>query len=271
MHDPVRHQRLSITLSVVLIGLLVPTVLPIPAREVSTSLLGSELSLTVSGLAGLAALLILILAAGIWSIQSPSDEPLLQRLTYWPAPAALLIISLIYQRRIAWWGYQLLWVGLAGGLLALLITVQQRSRRSDVHGAASRFILAVCVYVEALVLFNLLYGTRARSIISASGALLTAACLSLELLRHNPRASWRTWLYAALVGLMLGEVTWALNYWSVDARLGAGLLLLVFYTLTGISQQLFLERLTRRVALEYALLCTGGFTVLALSRLIAAA
>ena len=262
----IRHQRLSITLSVVLIGLLVPVLVPLPAEQVATNVLGSELSLHVSLTVALAALLTLITGAGIWAIQSPSDDPLLYRLTHWASPAALLAINLNYQTLFTWWGYQLAWVALTCVALALIITMQQRSRRSDGRGAFARGVLSVIVYVEALVLFGLLYGTRARSILSAGGIMLVAGVLSLDLLRHDPAASWRTWLYAALIGLMMGELTWALNYWSIDARLGAGFLLITFYTLTGVSQQLFNRRLTRRVAVEYAALCAAGLIILVLSR-----
>ena len=37
-----------------------------------------------------------------------------------------------------------------------------------------------------------------------------------------------------VVALTLGQVTWALNYWVLGALTGGAILLIVFYTVTGV-------------------------------------
>jgi hypothetical protein len=66
-----------------------------------------------------------------------------------------------------------------------------------------------------------------------------------------------------LAGMMMSELMWALNYYSMEARLGGALLLLVFYTLTGLMQQYFWGRLTRRVVLEFGVACAFGLFAVA--------
>ena len=45
-------------------------------------------------------------------------------------------------------------------------------------------------------------------------------------------------IYGAIVGLLLGQITWALNYWPLLPGLTGGLLLLLsFYLTVGIAQQ----------------------------------
>lgn len=52
-------------------------------------------------------------------------------------------------------------------------------------------------------------------------------------------------------GLLLGQVTWALNYWPLLPGLTGGLLLLLtFYLSVIIAQHGLQERLTRRLLLE---------------------
>jgi uncharacterized membrane protein (DUF485 family) len=63
----------------------------------------------------------------------------------------------------------------------------------------------------------------------------------------------RTWLYAATIGLSMGEALWAINYWNVSAVLGGLTLLIVFYLLTGFAQQYLLRKLNWRTVLEFAI------------------
>jgi hypothetical protein len=53
--------------------------------------------------------------------------------------------------------------------------------------------------------------------------------------------------------VLLGEATWALNYWPLLPGLTGGLLLLLsFYLAVGIAQQALQQRLNQRVLLEFA-------------------
>ncbi len=66
--------------------------------------------------------------------------------------------------------------------------------------------------------------------------------------------------YGVIVGLVLGQVTWALNYWSsLNGLTGGLLLLLIFYLLVGIAQQGLQNRLNSRVMFEFVI-----FTLVAL-------
>jgi hypothetical protein len=82
--------------------------------------------------------------------------------------------------------------------------------------------------------------------------------LALELLRGVHQHLRLTGLYALITGLALGEVTWALNYWTVGRLTGGLLLLLIFYLVTGLSREGLLRRLNRRVLVEFALAALVG-------------
>jgi len=125
----------------------------------------------------------------------------------------------------------------------------------------SRLALNVLAYALAAFFFVFVYGTRMRSAISATGVLMAGGLLSAEILRMPREGIGRTWVYAGVIGLVMGEATWVLNYCALDARAGGGLLLVVFYTLTGLAQQHLWGRLTRRVVVEYAVLGLGALGV----------
>lgn len=142
----------------------------------------------------------------------------------------------------------------SGILLALVVLGEYLT--VDLQDPAYRFArlgLNLAVYLAALGLFQAIYSFKLRSIFSATLIGIVAALLALELLRASESDVRRTWLYAATVGIGLGEAIWALNYWNVNPFLGAIALLLGFYLLTGFSQQYLFGKLSWRTILEFAI------------------
>ncbi len=68
----------------------------------------------------------------------------------------------------------------------------------------------------------------------------------------------RTWLYAAVVGIVMGQITWALNYWVISGLAGGLFLLIAFYILCGIVQNHFLGKLNLRLAAEFGVVGIVG-------------
>ncbi len=86
--------------------------------------------------------------------------------------------------------------------------------------------------------------------------------LALELFRGSESDFGRTWLYAAAVGLSMGEIVWALNYWNLSSFIGGAFLLIFFYALTGITQQYLWNRLNKIVFAEFAMIFFGAVALL---------
>ncbi len=59
-------------------------------------------------------------------------------------------------------------------------------------------------------------------------------------------------IYSAITGLVLGQATWALNYWRLDSLTGGLVLLVLFYDVVGLSQYGLQGTIKRRIVLEYA-------------------
>ncbi|MFH1084320.1 MAG: hypothetical protein V1772_00965 [Chloroflexota bacterium] len=264
-----RSERLGITISLVVLGLIAATIIPLPARELRLEVLGSELRLSLSGAAQLTVLMVMIVVAGvdatIRSNPQHAGRSLAYTATFWMAPSLLVLISLALVRLMPWWGYRLGLIAVSGAALSWVIFTQYGS----VDPAASQqraatLLLNATVYLLALVALIYLYGLGLRSLVSATGVLILTTMLALELLRSANSGLARLWLYAIAVGVMLAETTWALNYLSVDARLGGGFLFLVFYALTGLSMQHLWGRLSPRGVAEYGAIFAAWLAVLAL-------
>lgn len=106
-------------------------------------------------------------------------------------------------------------------------------------------------YLLAFALFVLIYQTRTRSLVTATLTLLIATVLAIDLLGVAGIQVKRLLPFAGIVGLIVGESTWALNYWQVSAWVAGLLLLLILYVSINVAHQHLLERLTPSALVEF--------------------
>jgi hypothetical protein len=144
---------------------------------------------------------------------------------------------------------------LATALYAEYLTYDPSARRS--RGA--RLVLSLIAYVIGFVLFAAIFAPKFRSILSATAILVTSALISAELFRGSGRIDQHA-MWIAVVAVCLGQVTWALNYWVLGAFAGGAILLLVFYTLTGLIRSHLNGTLAPRVISEHLAVAAAGLT-----------
>lgn len=153
-------------------------------------------------------------------------------------------------------------LGVTAFLLYAVITCQFHTiDPEDARYPFARFSLNLIGYLTAFSLFSAIYSSKMRSIVSATAILIISVLISLELLRGSERAVQRTWLYAAIVGIVMGQFTWALNYWVISGLAGGIFLLAMFYVLSGIVQNHLLEKLNPRLALEFGIVGAAGLAL----------
>ncbi|MBI3978310.1 MAG: hypothetical protein HY331_09005 [Chloroflexi bacterium] len=159
-------------------------------------------------------------------------------------------------------------LAIAGLLLAVVFAAEDRTVDPfDSRWHHARFILNLATYLTAFALFAAIYNSRVRSLMSATAITALAALLALDLFRASEGQLRRAALYAGVVGLLVGEATWGLNWWPISGLAGGLFLLLVFYALTGVVQHALAGRLTRRTVAEFALVALAGLTFLFSSQL----
>ncbi len=275
-----RDERLPILITIVVLGLALSVLIPLPTRELVLDLLGSELSLRFSGPVQMIILMGMLVCVGVDSLlrgdpgdpastpSQPSASEIPSRATsvmFWALPALLAVLALIILHSLPWWGYQVAFALISGGVLATIITWQKETLSlAGMSRRGLRLALNGIAYGLAYVLFAMIFGARLRSMLSATAVMAVSGVLALELLRSSDTSTWRPWLYAALTALIMGEVTWVLNYTRVSNRAGGALLVLIFYVLTGLAQQYLWERLNRHVLIEYLVALVFGLGVISL-------
>ena len=141
--------------------------------------------------------------------------------------------------------------------------IQPRPPRTGLAYIAVR----VAVYIAALALMVLVYGTKQRGLLIAPPVGLLGAAGTWYLLGDTPLAGRRRLMNAAGVGVLLAELTWAFGYWNVPALVGGAGLWLGFYVLSGVVEHGASLSLDRRIAAEYALVgLIGTLVILAVAR-----
>jgi hypothetical protein len=133
-----------------------------------------------------------------------------------------------------------------------------RDEREGARALAS-VVLAFTTYASAFFLLTMIYSNKWRSMYSATAIALAATLILLQMTDGEEVAWLRRLLYALVGGLLLGQVTWALNYWAATGWSGGALLLVLFYLCAGLITQHSRNTLTRRVLVEYLVVAALAF------------
>lgn len=256
-------------LGLLVVGLGLSDYLPLPSPVLALrppgGLSGLELSLTPARQVSLVvALLACAVVDGTMRDHSrPASAGLAQTAPFWVLPGLTILVAFALFEGLA--GPLLKVLGMAGAALSVILIVTAQLHTLDLRDpwfGLARLGLNTVAYAVAFVIYLLAQtlpsrGAAATPLVAASSALVAAQLLA------SPRSSARrTWGTAALVGLMMAEVAWALSPGVVTPLVAGFVLLLVFYGLTGVLQQHLWGRLERRVVVEFFVVAALAFALL---------
>jgi hypothetical protein len=119
-------------------------------------------------------------------------------------------------------------------------------------------------------------GPAARSTAAAGATASTAATTDTSSFRviapprgHAMAPGWpQALVYAAVIALAAGEITWALNYWPLNGLLGGAFLLACFYLLASTLSLHLQNRLSARLVTEYVAVASAGGILVAIAGLL---
>ena len=152
---------------------------------------------------------------------------------------------------------------LAPALCASLIA---RYHLDDEVGRARRLARTAHILLTHGVAFLVLaaiYINKVRSLLSASLVALVVFLLLVQIADGERFPTERRLIYAIAGAVILGETTWALNYWPLTGWTGGAVLLIAFYLVAGLLLAQVREGVRRRDLLEYGLGATIMFAVVA--------
>lgn len=261
------RDRLSVLIGVIVLTPVLIRFINIPARKISLDLLGSPVSFEMTSIwitSTMLTALSCMSANAIVRTHPRMFQPNPPRLfMYWILPGLTGLNAALLLSRISTW--PMWWAGLVltGSAITLVVVSEFSAVDPFTLGyARARLTLNVIAYILAFSSFTLIYGTRGRSVLTATAISAIGMALALELFNTTEAGLDRALLYGFITGLLLGESAWALNYWHMSTLAGGMVLLLVFYVVVGIVQQILLERLTRRMLVEFAIVAAFAFALI---------
>jgi uncharacterized membrane protein len=130
----------------------------------------------------------------------------------------------------------------------------------------ARLVHTLVVHGIAFLALSMIYINKVRSLFSATAVMVVGILLLLALSEGEDRLFSRRLVYAIIGGIMLGQITWALNYWRATGLTGGAILLIFFYLAGGLILTHLRRGVLPRDVLEY-----GSVTALAFSIIVYAA
>ena len=168
----------------------------------------------------------------------------------------LLVIAVYHDRR--WWFVAplVVWLALLIGTIARALLTAPEGFTRDV----ARTSLTVVTYVIGFIALAMIYINKYRSIFSASAVTVIAFLLLLQMTDGEQAALLRRVVYAVVGALIVGQVTWVINYWSATGWTGGAFLLAVFYLIAGMSGAQLRDRVQVFDVVEF-----GGVALIAIA------
>jgi glucose uptake protein GlcU len=180
----------------------------------------------------------------------------------WVLPSVTALSSILLVRL-----YHTPTAAVLGGVALFVVSVATiithyhlRDDREHVRALAGA-VLAFLTHACAFFLLTMMYSNKWRSMYSATAIGLASVLMLLQMTDGEELAWLRRLLYALVGGLLVGQATWALNYWAATGWNGGALLLVFFYLCAGLITQHSRGQLTHRVLAEYIAVAGAAFVI----------
>ena len=153
---------------------------------------------------------------------------------------------------------------IAGLVFGVIVVAEVASVRVDEPlRVPARFIAAAATYFVVFALFSLVYAFDLDLAGAVVAVGLIGLLLAVELLRDDQIDAYETLVLAGVIGVIVGEARWVLQYMPIDGYLAGLTLLLLFYFVTGVAHAYVVRQLDRTVAVEYGAVALVGIALVA--------
>ena len=125
----------------------------------------------------------------------------------------------------------------------------------------ARFALNVLTYLTAFGFYAVVYGFDVDLLPAAFTVGMISMLLSIEIFRDAEADPLRALVFAAVIGVIVGEARWVLYFVPLEGFLAGVFILLVFYLTTGVISHYLTEHLDRTVLMEFAMVTAAGLAI----------
>jgi hypothetical protein len=152
-------------------------------------------------------------------------------------------------------------VGLLSGTVARHMILHAGPAARD----RARIVFTLVIHGIAFLALAMIYIHKVRSLFSATAVMFIGVALLLALSEGEHELFNRRLVYALVGGIMLGQVTWSLNYWQATGWTGGAVLLVCFYLFGGMILTQFRRGVHIRDVVEYGSVSAIAFGIVVYS------
>ena len=252
-------ERLSMVVSLILIGLALYFIIDLPTRVFVVSYLGTSVKLVVSTRLLMGLLLGGLAFSGSGAIiHAYPGKRISYTVPFWVNATLLILLAMLTLARLSaplLWALALLVSGLLLWLTIFaeytLIDTQKRNNLAQIWSRAMSYALFLAYTL-------LIVQSEWTPWFKLAALSVLAGILAASILRANPNRGERRGVYALVVALAIAQLGWVLGFIPVSMMQLSLLLLLAFYALMGISATYIERALSKRVLLEYGVVSIAG-------------
>lgn len=263
------RNRLSVLLAVLLFGSVLFRFIELPEQVWRLEPFGSPLEIYLTGETLLVTLMVGVVCTGtnlvLHAHPHLGEHPGRPIYIAWILPGVMAGLSAYLLSGLP---TSALWIGglaVVGVAIGLTIAAEYRAISPETPGyARARLTLNVLAYLLVFILYTVIYRTRTRSLVTATLTLTASALIALDLLSIADIPIQRVLPFAGIIGIVIGQSTWALNYWYISAWVGGLFLLLIFYVMVNIAHQHLLEQLKPTILVELAVITIAVLAIILL-------
>lgn len=259
------YERLSMVVSFTLIGLALYFIIDLPTRQLTFELFGLPITISASVRLLMAALLGGLAFTGSGAViradpyrRTPYTVP------FWANATLIVILATLTLARLGSplaWAIGLLTTGILlwFAILAEYYVLEGGKQFLGLARLWSQWVSYALLLAHAI----LIYEAQMTPSFNAGSIFLLAGLLSLSIFKLYAPAGKNIGLFSFLIALGLGQLTWVINYWRLNATTLGLLNLLLFYLLCGLVISNLQDKLSRRVVVEYGAVLLVGLWVIA--------
>lgn len=252
-------ERLSMVVSLILIGLALYFIIDLPTRVFMVSYLGHSMTLTASTRLLMGLLLGGLAFSGSGAIiHAYPGKRVSYTVPFWVNATLLVLLAMLTLARLntpLLWALALLATGLLLWLTIFaeyaLIDTQKQNNVAQIWSRAMSYALFLAYTLLIIQSEWLLW-------LKLVGLLFLAGVLAASILRADSNRGERRGVYALVVALAIAQLGWVLGFTPISMMQLSLMLLLAFYTLMGISTTHVERTLSKRVLLEYSVISLAG-------------
>jgi hypothetical protein len=178
-----------------------------------------------------------------------------------------LSASLFFERFVH--GYWSIPCGaLTGALFGAVIYGEYSSIDPDAPNyTLARFLVNVGAYLTTFALYTVAYAYDLALLPAAVTVGLSSLLVCIEVLREGEDDPVRVIGMGGVIGVLVAETRVALNFLPLGDFLGAVVLLLAFYLLTGLLHSYLVGHFDRATISEFAIVAAGGIAIIIAAQL----